>query len=80
MSYTIPLSQGQAEMFSATGLIPCPFCGSVELSRVQYRFESGEITPLMFQCEGCAATGPVAETEEELRSKWDARVSIGRPS
>lgn len=61
---------------SITGRLPCPFCGSTELSLIVFGEKQ---TPLMIQCKKCGASGPnsVEEpTEAILRALWDLRAVV----
>jgi Lar family restriction alleviation protein len=69
----------QLSMLSLTGLLPCPFCGSISLTRVSRQETTGVITPLCIHCDACGATGPTAETHDKLSALWDVRAAIGRP-
>lgn len=51
------------------GNLPCPFCGSTNLSKMTPRKETAGSWVL---CEACGATGPVGRTECEAR--WNARA------
>ena len=55
---------------SKTGLSPCPFCGSIELSAIIHKPDNRVIC---IQCNLCRATGPHDETEETIRTLWDTR-------
>ena len=44
---------------SASGRLPCPFCGSVALGIVAH---AGR--PLLISCDDCGATGPVVKPPE----------------
>lgn len=64
----------QMQMFSVTGLSPCPWCKGVKLSRVTHVADDGTKTPISLMCDSCGATGPVAGTHEEMAELWDARA------
>lgn len=69
----------QLQMLSATGLLPCPFCNSVELSHVAKRAEDSEPQRFLFlQCEACGATGPHGESKEQQRALWGVRGEVRR--
>lgn len=63
----------QQELFSATGLTPCPFCKTTSLSLVTIQPEGMERIPLTIQCDSCGATGPNGVSEDQIRALWDAR-------
>ncbi len=52
-------------------LEPCPFCGEDNL-RVFYR-DDWNVTYFVAYCPKCATEGPVGNTEEEARRKWNVR-------
>ena len=65
---------------SSTGLKPCPFCDSIELTAVRYK--GGSV--VLIECTRCRATGPIGvgdpapnETEQEakarVRTLWNVR-------
>jgi transcription elongation factor Elf1 len=69
---------------SDTGLLPCPFCNSVNLTAI--RIKGGSIR--MIECNECRASGPVdyvrpdqyeetevpAKIDERVRSFWNTRI------
>lgn len=61
----------QPDRRSFTGRLPCPFCGSIELSMVTV---GEQRTPLLLQCNHCGSTGPQADTETRLGALWDVRA------
>lgn len=58
---------------SRTGRLPCPFCGSVDLSLVLYGVDK---KPLLIKCNKCGASGPLGETIEQLDALWDVRSTL----
>jgi hypothetical protein len=60
---------------SKTGLLPCPFCGSVDLDAISYEGKDGDGRKMAFiQCCGCHSTGPVVEEMAAARGLWDIRA------
>lgn len=67
----------QLQMLSATGLLPCPFCKSVQLSHVAKQATEEEPQRFLFlQCEACGATGPHGESREQQRALWGVREEV----
>lgn len=68
------LSETIERQRSPTGLLPCPFCGSVDLSGV----ESGTETKRIYfvECNVCNCIGPVVENKNQARVLWDTRRTI----
>lgn len=65
----------QLQMLSVSGLLPCPFCGSVKLAHVATRAtEEAPEQFLFIQCDGCGATGPTTESREQQRALWGVRT------
>lgn len=65
----------QLQMLSVTGLLPCPFCRSVQLSHISIRAtEDQPKRPLCVQCDTCGASGPMAASEDQQRALWGVRV------
>lgn len=61
---------------SVSGLLPCPFCGSIELAMITVP-EKNQIPPLYWlQCNHCGSTGPNKETIDQVRLAWDVRAEI----
>ena len=60
-------------------LLPCPFCGSSEVSVQMLRPAWGESIPVRIRCLKCHAAGPIAEAEEAIRAKWNQRKAAKRP-
>lgn len=60
---------------SSTGLLPCPFCGSVDLSMLTYSKTEDKPQVQYLQCNCCLCTGPWAETESQVRVRWDVRAT-----
>lgn len=64
----------QLEMFSVTGLLPCPFCRSVDLSSVSILLDDGTRKTILIECNACGATGPISESMDQLRALWNVRA------
>lgn len=54
------------------GNLPCPFCGSTNLSRITYTGK-GEADHTFIQCERCLAAGPSRITADS-EAAWNARA------
>lgn len=67
---------------SKTGLLPCPFCGSVRLSGLaipEMNEEAvsdpdAEQAACFIQCEDCNCTGPARKTFKQARALWQTRA------
>jgi len=68
-------SQIAGQKLSKTGLLPCPFCGSIELSGITIDNE-GEKIPITISCNECGATGPTLKggTMKAIRTAWQIRA------
>lgn len=65
----------QLQMLSVTGLLPCPFCRSVDLASISMpATEDLPARPLCITCNACGASGPIAASEDQLRALWGVRV------
>lgn len=72
------MSTAQPKTLSVTGLLPCPFCGSTDLSHY-HKAPTAETpkTPICIMCEACGATGPChGETKDQQRAQWQARAEV----
>lgn len=58
---------------------PCPFCGNrgVTAHKVLTGSSRWDGQYFFMECDRCRAGGPRAATEEEARSIWNGRVSLG---
>ncbi|MBO6572113.1 MAG: hypothetical protein JJ958_06660 [Balneola sp.] len=67
----------QVKKVSKTGLLPCPFCGSIELSGITIpvpRADEKEKKFHFIQCEHCFCTGPNRFEMKEARHLWQTRA------
>lgn len=70
------------EKLSKTGLLPCPFCGSIHLSGIAIpemnedaSTEPEKVQAACFvQCDECYSNGPVRKTLKEARVSWQIRA------
>lgn len=66
---------------SKTGLLPCPFCGSTDLTGISIPQMDEEASAdldkpqaaCFVQCEHCYGNGPVRRTLKEARALWQTR-------
>ena len=60
---------------SGSALLPCPFCGGVEIAPApRYSF------PVATRCNTCGATGPQKLTGREADRDWNLRAAVLPPN
>lgn len=55
-------------------LLPCPFCGSTNIDAG--RGEGPTMYSYSAYCLDCLAEGPLADTLEEAKEKWNGRIEL----
>ncbi len=55
--------------------LPCPFCGSTELT-----LSSNGMDSRFVECDTCGTSGPAMPTDPEAETAWNTRKGAGRES
>jgi Lar family restriction alleviation protein len=61
-------------------LLPCPFCGSDEISLSTAQNMVGEVVSKFAECHNCAAMGPDSDaanlSNEHAANNWNRRAGV----